>query len=156
MITGIYKITCKESGQCYIGQSKNISRRWAAHYKRFSPDLFSYEVLIECPVESLNFLERAFISGYDCYHNGLNQTSGGQRWPHTESAGKKIGDAHRGKPKSEEQRAKMSAAAKGRVVPQEIRDKISATQKGRPYPEDQRQKNIESGIMFWKRRKGEV
>jgi hypothetical protein len=31
-ISGIYKITHKPSGMCYIGKSKNIFDRWASHY----------------------------------------------------------------------------------------------------------------------------
>ena len=28
---GIYKITCNETGKCYIGQSIDIENRWLQH-----------------------------------------------------------------------------------------------------------------------------
>lgn len=31
MISGIYKITCKENNKCYIGKSADIIKRWHQH-----------------------------------------------------------------------------------------------------------------------------
>lgn len=72
-ICGIYKITNKVNGKCYIGQSINIKRRWRQHketyvnpasenydyplYKAirfYGLENFSFEVLEECQPEKLN------------------------------------------------------------------------------------------------------
>lgn len=133
---GIYKITCKESGQCYIGQSTNIERRWKDHRKRWSPDAYDYEVLMACPVESLDFLESAFISGYDSCHNGLNRALGGRgRFGyHDDETRAKMSAVRTGKTTSDTTRAKQSAANKGKTLSDEHRAKLSAAKKGRPSP----------------------
>lgn len=41
---GIYKITNKINGKCYIGQSNDIERRWKEHKNSFSnPNVSDYE-----------------------------------------------------------------------------------------------------------------
>ena len=65
---GIYKITNKINGKCYIGQSINIKQRWKGHRKdafwlngpdyqyplykairKYGIENFSFEVIEECP-----------------------------------------------------------------------------------------------------------
>ena len=93
MITGIYKITNLINNHCYIGQSRNIEKRWNSHksalnssdaklknyplYKAFSKyglENFSFEVVEECPIEMLNDKERYWIIYYQPEYN---QTIGG-------------------------------------------------------------------------------
>lgn len=75
-ICGIYKITNLVNSKAYIGQSRDIKKRWIDH-RRKSPHLsnvylhrsirkygienFSFEVLEECKPENLNVLERKYI-----------------------------------------------------------------------------------------------
>lgn len=80
MTCGIYKITEEETGRCYIGQSKNIEGRWNRHHKRFSPDSFSYEIIMECDAEQLDFWEIAWITSERSVEFGFNQKLGGQGW----------------------------------------------------------------------------
>ena len=103
MTIGIYKITCKETGRCYIGQSKHIEKRWGAHNKRFPPQFFDYEVLVTCPIVDLDELEKLMIETFDSHYNGFNKTIGG--------AGIKS------KFVSEITRYKLSIATKGKKVP---------------------------------------
>lgn len=92
-ICGVYKITNTINNKCYIGQSKNIQLRWKRHkenpldtrhyplYRAFSKygiDNFSFEVLKECSEKDLDRLEIEYISIYDSYNNGYNQTIGGK------------------------------------------------------------------------------
>ena len=122
-MTGIYKITEIATGLCYIGQSIHCHAqkggRWKEHHKRFPPALFTYEVLIQCPEESLNFFEKSFISGYDSHRNGFNKTIGGTSikatHPDAETR-EKMGAGNRGKTMSPETRAKISAANKGQRI----------------------------------------
>ena len=90
---GIYKITNKINGHAYIGQSTNIYRRWKRHqnyeiedahyplykaFQKYGLENFNFEVIEECSVEQLNEKEIYWISFYDTFKNGYNQTAGGQ------------------------------------------------------------------------------
>ncbi len=98
-ICGIYKITNKVNGKCYIGQSINIKRRWRQHketyvnpasenydyplYKAirfYGLENFSFEVLEECQPEKLNEKEIYWIEVFKSYDNGYNQDRGGNNF----------------------------------------------------------------------------
>lgn len=93
---GIYKITNLKNNNCYIGQSINIIQRWKDHRKeakdiysdkkeyplykairKYGIENFSFEILEECKVEELNQKEKEYIEKYNSFHNGYNQTLGG-------------------------------------------------------------------------------
>lgn len=93
---GIYKIENKINGHCYIGQSRDIERRWrdersAANtptdneyesprsraFRKYGIENFTFTVLEECSIERLNERERYYIQKYNSYFNGYNQTLGG-------------------------------------------------------------------------------
>lgn len=94
---GIYKITCNETGKCYIGQSINIENRWKQHLyesfnrqddtkfhnaiRKYGKENFELEVLEECELnqEILDERERYWIEYYDSYEKGYNSTRGGQQ-----------------------------------------------------------------------------
>ena len=96
---GIYKITNKINGKCYIGQSINIKQRWKNHKKdafwkdgpeyqyplyrairKYGIDNFSFEVIEECTTDLLNDKEIYYIALYKSNDNslGYNQNTGGQ------------------------------------------------------------------------------
>lgn len=101
-ITGIYKITNKNTNCVYIGQALDIRRRWAAHLsvanrikenrcldrEKKSPidvslsqhgySAFSWEIIEQCPIEQLNDREIYWINFYNSYSKGYNATKGGQ------------------------------------------------------------------------------
>jgi len=132
MTTGIYKITCKETRQCYIGQSKHIERRWTFHHKRFPPQLFNYEILVTCPVADLNELEILMIETFDSHANGFNKTIGGTSIKATHLPAEsraKISAAKKGKPRTPEQRARISAATKAAMARPGMKEKISEATK---------------------------
>ena len=75
---GIYAIVNRCTGERYVGQSLNISKRWASHrrdldagthhneklqrdWQNLGPDGFDFVVLTECSVEELDEYEYAFI-----------------------------------------------------------------------------------------------
>ena len=93
---GIYKITNTINGKIYIGQSVNIEERLAEHklipfrqnrptyqyplytdMRQYGVNNFSFEILEECKKKELNQKEQFYIALYDSYHNGYNQTLGG-------------------------------------------------------------------------------
>lgn len=70
-IIGIYKITNIENGMVYVGQSRNVKKRWAEHkrelrkgthgndklqkaYNKYGAKSFVYEIIETCPLEKLN------------------------------------------------------------------------------------------------------
>lgn len=73
MSIGIYKITNKENGKSYIGQSIHIERRWEEHCRpsassliskaihKYGKTSFSFEILEECQIEDLDLLEQYWI-----------------------------------------------------------------------------------------------
>lgn len=93
---GIYKITCNETGKCYIGQSIDIENRWFQHIcaakyetdnnkfynamRKYDYENFTYEIIEECSnsQEELDDRERYWIEYYNSYEEGYNSTRGGQ------------------------------------------------------------------------------
>ncbi len=93
---GIYIITNIISGLSYIGQATNIASRIYQHlhsaisekandydyplhraFRKNGIDNFIFDVLEECSIDLLNEREMYWISFYDTYKNGYNQTAGG-------------------------------------------------------------------------------
>ena len=93
-ICGIYKITNRKTGLCYIGQSVDISKRWKDHakcglgidtpvqnklYQAMLKDgltNFTFELLEECDRNLLNEKEKFYINLYQACDYGYNSTQG--------------------------------------------------------------------------------
>lgn len=90
---GIYKVTNKINGHCYIGQSRNIFKRWNDHseiafnsnhksyeyplyraIRKYGKENFTFEILEECSIEQLNERESFWIKEFSPIYN---QTIGG-------------------------------------------------------------------------------
>lgn len=165
-IVGIYLITNLVNGKIYIGQSADIQARWWSHkgksqkrtylssaIEKHGLENFSFEILIKCPIESLDFFEAAFITSYNACDRkiGYNLIPGGKggRGHHmSDEQKKKISEANRNP--SLETRAKLSAVARrnasesarrlaegnrNRVWTEEARAKKSASMKASMSPE---------------------
>ena len=90
---GIYKITKKENGKCYVGQSNNIDRRFQEHKTKgkesripvdiaiqlYGVEAFDFEILEECSLEELNEREKYWIAFYNSYPDGYNCNPGGDQ-----------------------------------------------------------------------------
>lgn len=84
---GIYKIT-SPSNRVYIGQSKDIYKRWRSYQNNISNskkqsklynsflshgiENHKFEIIHECEIEDLNRLERYYQELYNCIDEGLN------------------------------------------------------------------------------------
>lgn len=98
---GIYKITNIINGKCYIGQSVNIHKRWNNHksacyntnaheynyylyraMRKYGIENFTFEIIEECEQILLNEREKFWISYYDTFKNGYNETEGGDYAKH--------------------------------------------------------------------------
>ena len=88
-ICGIYKITNTITGDCYIGSSKNVKKRWASHkwpskwkkhpnnqmyldMQRYGVDKFVFEILEEVEADSLKETEQKFIETLKPSYNNYN------------------------------------------------------------------------------------
>ena len=89
-ICGIYLIKNNKNGLTYIGQSIDIHRRIKRHFDGShkdrtlidcaiakEPQNFSWEILIECAKEDLNYYENYYIYYYDSLNHGYNRNFGG-------------------------------------------------------------------------------
>lgn len=89
-MTGIYKITNEINGDCYIGSSKDIEKRWKQHlylsqkqgkhyeyhlyraFRKFGIENFSFAVLELCQEEQLIELEQKYYSIYNPTYNNIH------------------------------------------------------------------------------------
>ena len=116
-MVGVYKITNLITGDCYVGQSKNVEKRWrdhfckgygAMHSKLFQDAIdsqgkegFSFQIIEECDPKDLWERERYWISELKPAYNT-------------------VVDGH---PVSEETRRKISKSLVGRKPSPEIVEK---------------------------------
>lgn len=126
MTCGIYMITNKKTGKIYIGQSKNIERRFYEHchhtkkntyidrsINKHGADAFNFDIIHECAEEDLLQEEEKFINLYGAYATGYNLTRGGEN--------KKYGNPMN----YPELRKKVSESLKGKKQPLERIEKSS-------------------------------
>ena len=131
--TGIYKLTNRENGKIYIGQSKHLKRRLNEHrrceksddkkgsqsvvrraIKKYSFDAFDFEIILYCQEgEYMNMIETKLIQFYDCLvPKGYNVRDGGNKVFMSEEGRKRISKANSGRIVSEETRLKLSESGK--------------------------------------------
>lgn len=118
MKSGIYKITCLESGKVYIGSSVDVDKRKNTHlcelrnnyhpnrhlqnsYNLYGESKFVFEVVAYCQPEMLLSEEERYIQIFDSYNNGYNLV---EKPTHNN-----LGLKH-----TEESKEKMSVSAKKR------------------------------------------
>ena len=108
----IYKITNKEIGMIYIGQTiQTLEDRWRQHRKKSSTclylkrafekygiDNFIFEMICCCDNEELDKLEIHYMIEFNSIvPNGYNLREGGNSGRHNEETKKKISDALKGR-----------------------------------------------------------
>lgn len=92
--SGIYKITCQETKEIYIGKSTDIKNRWQQHCKTafncgtiassvlhrkmqiYGIENFTFELLEKVPKEQLSEREKYYIEFYKTKEVGLNERNG--------------------------------------------------------------------------------
>ena len=136
MTCGIYKITRKDTGQCYIGLSEDIEKRWYDHIhcpklknsridraiRKHGEDKFDLEIIEELSNDKplLMKREKHWVAHYNTYKdkNHYNLTPGGDFCP----------------AKLPEIRAKISKAKYGYKHTQETKAKVSKANSGENNP----------------------
>lgn len=92
--SGIYKITCQETKEIYIGKSTDIKNRWQQHCKtafncgtiassllhrkmqQYGIENFTFELLEVVPKDQLSEREKFYINFYKTKEVGLNERNG--------------------------------------------------------------------------------
>lgn len=152
-VIGIYKIT-SPSGKVYIGQSKNILRRFL-YYKNYQcknqtklynslikhkPCNHTFEIITECLDSKLNDLEIFYIKFYNSVSNGLNIKHGGTYGRLTEESIKKMKQSMN----TEVYKNKMRSIHKNKIVSEETKDKMKdAWKRRKPLSEEVRNRIAE-------------
>ena len=176
--TGIYKLTHKESGKVYIGQSKHLKRRLNEHkrceksddkkgsqsvirraIKKYSFDAFDFEIILYCQEgEYMDMMETKLIQFYDCLvPKGYNVRDGGNKKFISEEGRKRISEANSGRIVSEETRKKLSDSGKEHYLNNprgdEWNQKLSIALTGKKKTEDHKLKLSEHRKEFIKNNK---
>lgn len=151
---GIYEIRNLINNKVYIGQAKNIKRRWSYHksklklnkhwnkylqysYNKYNKENFVFKIIEECNIEDLSRKESYWCNLFNSFNrkNGYNLTipkiNGGYNL--TMEGKEKISKVHKGKIISKELRNKISMANIGKVLSQETKDKMSISKKGTKF-----------------------
>ena len=152
-ICGIYMIKNIVNGKVYIGKSFDIKKRWSNHkyelnkgihvnnhlqnaWNKYGENSFEFSIIEECNEDNLSNKEIYWIKETDAYHNGYNQTEGGE-----------------GTHLPEDVKAKIGAAAKEWWSDQENKNRMSESRKGegsfwygKTFPDDMIKKAISLGV----------
>lgn len=157
MASGIYKITNKINGHCYIGSAIDINKRWIGHKKllkkdkhhsrhlqnawnKYGSENFIFSVVEYCFPLALIFREQHFIDTVKPEYN-LSPTAGNTLgYKHTPEARANMSAAGKGRVFTPEHRAKIAEANKRRIYTPEMRENISAGQRGRVLSKEHREK----------------
>ena len=174
---GIYKIT-SPSKKIYIGQSRNIKKRWKEHrlttkkhksalvnsFLKYGVENHIFEVIEECLIESLNERERYWQEFYNVIDSkkGLNcllvKTNTKNSIISIETRNK-ISKAGKGRKFTEEHKNKISIANKGKVYSEETKNKMRLSKLGvkqtkeaienASFPKRKILLNTETGIYYF-------
>ena len=163
-LCGIYYIKNLVNNKYYIGQSRNIKRRWNREkfelngegdawnvhlqraWRKYGEDNFEFAVVEICSLEQLDERERFWVSFYNSYNNGYNQSLGGggvSGWKHTEESRAKLSESQINGI-TEERRIQMGVISKEYWSCEENRERIRKNRKQWWSNPDNRAKTIEA------------
>jgi group I intron endonuclease len=168
-IVGIYKIT-NPKGAVYIGESKDIYKRWNKNYKylqckgqkklynsfiTYGVENHTFEIIKECKEEEIPYYERHYQEYYNVLDRefGLNlklRNVGDKKQVQSEETKQKIREKAKGRKQSEQTKRKLSEVNKGHKYnlgkkrSEETRKKMSESNKGKKHSEETKQKMSEA------------
>ncbi|QOJ19528.1 MAG: GIY-YIG nuclease family protein [Gammaproteobacteria bacterium] len=128
-----------QSGKMYIGQSRNISKRWNDHLRygnsrigkairKYGKERFYFEVLELCHPNDLNDKEIYYIGKFDSVRNGYNILPGGGQFDMPESVKIRIGNSQRKRYAKRPPKCFVTfSGGKQNAMPLNVRPKILST-----------------------------
>lgn len=170
----IYVATNRKNGKQYVGQAVShlagsgrawgSNRRWQKHVKcaqsgktecrllecairKYGPESFTVEDVLECDISDLNQGEIDFIEKLNTLApHGYNlMTGGGNGRHHSLETRKKISVVGKGRIHSDETKKKIGLGNSGKTVSDETRERIGAKSKCRNISEEHRDR-IEAAL----------
>lgn len=169
MTCGIYKIENIINGNCYVGQSSQIEKRWVFHrwilnhvimppkanrhlfssWKKYGSENFTFTIIEQCDISILKEREQYWANilknqGVILYNQGEytdHPTRGIKLSPEARA---KISEKAKGRKHSVETRAKLSKINTGKKYSAETRAKVSAASKGRKDSDETRKKKSDA------------
>lgn len=164
----IYQIYSKSTGYTYIGQSKEVEKRWRAHRtdlvgnkhhnihlqriaSKYGIEDLLFELINMCDTQQeANEQEQIWIDTFR--HSNISINLSGDTNVHalSQETKDKIRKAHLGRRKTEDQRKKMSTVFKGRIFSEEHKRNLSKahprlpTRSGIPHSKEYKIKSSRS------------
>lgn len=138
--SGIYEILNTVSGDRYIGQASNFTKRWSRHrrmlqtgshdnqhlqsaWNKYGECAFSFRVVERCEKASITAAEQKWMDFHQPVYNKAPAAGSRSGVPASAETRAKISAALKGKPKSPEHAAAVGAAVRGK---KRSSDKITA------------------------------
>ena len=138
----IYKLTCKTTGESYIGQTSNLKQRLEHHklpssdcprirnaIQKYGWDDFIVTILKEdLTADDANHFEEVLIEEHNTLSPfGYNLQTGGDHRILSEESKRKISQTLSGRSRSEKTKSKCSASHVGKKLSEEHKEKIRQT-----------------------------
>ena len=157
--SGIYSITCTETGKVYVGSAVDLLRRWQHHFwslsqgKHHNPHLqrswskrgpaaFSFSVIELCPTEKLEELEQTSCESIPIRlrFNIRPIAKSSRGMVYGPAARARMSAGQLGRIVRHDTRAKLAAANIGKRASPETKAKMSITRTGRTASDETRAK----------------
>ena len=158
--SGIYKISNKVDGKCYIGSAKNIKIRWKIHksdlrlgkhhsiklqraWNKYSANSFIFSIIERCETERLLEREQYWLDFLNPVKHGYNilfiagTNTGAKR---SKETCERISQSLIGRKLSMNHRNNISKAHIGKVLSDETKKKMSVFQTGKKLSEPHKKK----------------
>lgn len=156
-LSGIYRILNKINGNCYIGSSLNVEKRYKHHlstlrhnssrcsilqkaFNKYGEDNFEFQVILCCKPEYRLYYEQQLIRELNSQYNVFTNMSDSplRQFTFTEQSKLKMSIAHKGRVFSKESKDKIRKAKQNTTLSQETIKKMSEAKKGKPWSEKRR------------------
>ncbi len=160
----IYKLEERKRGHKYETNRKS-NKPFHNALRKYVFDVFEWEILFESDSEEILLrVEKIEILEYKTKTpNGYNLTDGGDgvsgaTWKLSEETKRKIGDANRGKVRTEEMKKRWSESHKGKTLPYSTVKKIANANRGKNRTEEfkQRMRMIHTGRIISKETRDKI
>lgn len=155
--SGIYEILNTVSGDRYIGQASNFTKRWSRHrrmlqrgnhdnqhlqnaWNKYGECAFSFRVVERCEKAVITAAEQRWMDFHQPVYNKAPAAGSRVGVPSSPETRAKISAAHKGRHKSPAHQAAITLALQGRKMPSpsaETRAKLSRAHKGRKLSPEQ-------------------